>query len=90
MMCLRQRDEMLFFGAGLRVLQDELPLAAHRSAHFDDAIDLRDLGRVFRTARFEQFGHARQTAGDVLGLRDLSRRLREQRAGPDLLTFVPR
>ena len=78
---------MLFFGAGLRILQDEFALAANGSAHFDNAIDLRDLGRVFRTARFEKFGHTRQTAGDVLGLRDLPRRLREQCAGLDFLTF---
>ena len=63
-------------------------LAAHRSANFDDAVDLGDLGRVFRTARFEQFRHARQTAGDVLGLGDFARRLGQQRAGANLLAFL--
>ena len=47
-----------------------LALAAHGAADVDDAVDLRDLGSVLRTARFEQFRHARQTAGDVLGLGD--------------------
>ena len=69
------------------ILHDELALAADGSADFDDAVDLGDFGRVFRTARFEEFGHTRQTAGDVLGLRDLARRLGEQRAGLDLLAF---
>ena len=79
---------MLFLGAGLGVFQDQLALAAHRAAHFDDAVDLRDLGRVFRTARFEEFGHTRQTTGDVLRLRDFTRRLGEQRARLDLLAFL--
>ena len=71
MMCFVERDEVLFFGTGFRIFQNELPFAADGAADFDDAVDLGDLGRVFRTARFEQFGHTRQTAGDVLGLRDL-------------------
>ncbi len=49
---------------------------------------LRDFGGVFRTARLEQFGHARQTAGDVLGLRDFSRCLGEQGASANLLPFL--
>ena len=53
MMCLRQRNEVFLLGAGLGVLEDELALAADRAADFDDAVDLRDLGRVFRTAGFE-------------------------------------
>ncbi len=85
---LVERDEVLLLRAGLGILDDELALAADRAADFDDAVDLRDLGRVLRTARFEEFGHTRQTAGDVLGLGDLARRLGEQRAGPDLVAFL--
>ena len=73
----RDRDAPLRC-AGLVVFDDELALAANGAADLDDAIDLRDLGGVFRTAGFEELGHARQTAGDVLGLRDLARRLGEQ------------
>ncbi len=58
-------------------------LAANVRAKVHDAVDLGDLGGVLRTARFEQFGHARQTAGDVLGLGGFARRLGHQRAGDE-------
>ena len=57
-------------------------------AEVHDAVDLGDLGGVLRPAGFEQLGHARQTAGDVLGLGRLARRLGHQRAGDDLVAFV--
>ncbi len=41
------------------------------------AVDLRDDGRLTRLARFEQFHHARQTAGDVLGARRFLGNLRQ-------------
>ena len=85
---LGERDEMLLFGAGLVVADDDLALAADGAADLDDAVDLGDLGRVFRTARFEELGHARQTAGDVLGLGDLARGLGEELAGLHLLAFL--
>ena len=85
---LAQRNEVFLFGAGLGVLEDQLAFAANRAADFDDAVDLRDLRSVFRTAGFEQFGHTRQTAGDVFGLGDFSRRLGEERAGANLVAFA--
>ena len=69
---------------------DDLALAADGAADLDDAVDLGDLGGVFRTARFEELGHTRQTAGDVLGLGDLARRLGEQLAGLHFLAFAAR
>ena len=82
---LGQRNKVLFFAASFRIFQDKLPFAANGAAHFDNAVDLRDLGRIFRTTRFEQFGHPRQTAGDILGLRHFSRRLRQQCSSANFL-----
>ena len=65
---LADRDEMFLFRAGLRVLDENAALAAHARAEVHDAVNLGDFRGVLRTARFEQFRHARQTAGDVLGL----------------------
>ncbi len=79
---LVQRDEVLFLGAGLGVGDDDLALAADGAADLDDAIDLGDLGGVLRAAGFEELGHTRQTAGDVLGLGDLARGLGEQLCRP--------
>ena len=78
---LGKRDEVFLFRAGVGVLDDELLLAAHVAGNLDDAVDLCDLGCVLRAARLKELGHARQTAGDVLGLRDLARRLGETLAG---------
>jgi hypothetical protein len=50
------------------------------------AVDLGDDGVVLRTARLEQFGHPRQTAGDVLGLGAFARDPRDHVAG---LTSCP-
>ena len=52
-------------------------------AVLDDAVDLGDDGRLTRFARFEQLHHARQTAGDVLGLGGRTRNLGEHVAGVD-------
>ena len=51
----------------------------------DDAFDLGDDGRVLRPARLEELGHARQTAGDVLGLGDFLRDLGQNVADVDRL-----
>ena len=56
-----------------------MPLAT--SPYFTDAVDLGDDRRFARLAGFEQFDHARQTAGDVLGLGSGARDLREHVAG---------
>ena len=47
-----------------------------------DAVDLGDDGVVLRLAGLEQLGDARQTAGDVLGLRGLARDLGDDRRRP--------
>ena len=70
------------------VADDELALAADGAADLDDAVDLGDFRGVLRTARLEEFGHARQTAGDVLGLGDLARGLGEHAAGLDFLALL--
>src|SRR5688500_683641 len=54
---------------------DHLALALDDAAFLDHAVDFRDDGRILRLARLEQLNHARQTAGDVLGLGGLARDL---------------
>ena len=84
---LAVRDEVLAFDAALAA-DDDRPLAAALLAQqLDRAVDLGDDGRVLRLAGLEDFGHARQTAGDVLRARHFARRLGQQRAGRDLLAF---
>src|SRR4029453_7465486 len=53
------------------------PFPLDDAAVLDDAVDLRDDGRLARLARLEQLDDARQTARDVLGLRRLARYLRD-------------
>src|SRR5690606_31359914 len=53
-------------------------------AEFDAAFDFRDDRGFFRTARFEQFGDTRQTAGDVARLGRLTRDAGDDVAGFDL------
>src|SRR6266478_370376 len=43
----RERDEMLFFGPSVRVLQNKPSLPANRSAHLDHPIDLGNFRGVF-------------------------------------------
>src|ERR1035438_4037684 len=57
-------------------------------AVFDRAVDLRHDGRLARLARFEQLHHARQTAGDVLGLGGFARDLGQHIAGVDFLAVA--
>src|SRR6266567_615679 len=79
---------MLFLCTGLDILQNETALSADGPAHFDNAIDLRDLSRILGTAGFEKFRHSRQTAGNIFRLSYFARSFREQRAGANLLTFL--
>ncbi len=59
-------DQVLALDAGFAA-DDDRPLATLLFAeHFDRAVDLGDDGRILRLAGFEDLGHARQTAGDVL------------------------
>src|SRR4030095_12021648 len=83
----REGDEMFFLGSGVRILQNKPSLPPNVSAHLDYSVDLGNLSRVFRTTRFEQFGHARKTTSDVLRLRNFPRCLCEQRACAHFLSF---
>ena len=65
------------------VLDDQALLALGVLAEADDARDLGEDRRVLRLARFEQVGHARQTTGDVAGLRRFLRDLRDHVAHAD-------
>ncbi len=84
---LALRHHVLAFDPAVAA-HDDRALAAPLVADLDHALDLREHGRVLRASRLEQLGDARQTAGDVLRALDLARRLREQRAGLDLLPFL--
>ena len=53
----------------------------------DRAIDLGNDSVLLRLARLEQFGHARQTAGDILGLGGLARNTGDDVTRLDLVTF---
>src|ERR1035437_7786986 len=66
----------------------DLALSLRHFAVLHDAVNFRDDGRLTRLARFEQLGHARQTAGDVLGLGGFARDLGQHVAGVDLVAIV--
>ena len=57
------------------------------TAEFHIAIQLRNNRVIFRTTGFEQFGHTRQTTGDVLCLGAFTRDPRNHVTGFDLLPF---
>ena len=63
-----------------------LPLVSLPKRH--DAVDLGDDRVLLRLARLEELGDARQTAGDVLGLRGLARDLGDDVAGLDRVAVV--
>ena len=69
-------------------LDEDAALVLVVAAETDRAIDFGDDRVILRTARFEQFGHARQTARDVLGLGAFQRDTRDDVAGLDLLCPV--
>src|SRR6266487_1759378 len=83
----RERDEMLFLGPSVRVLQNKPSLAADRSTHLDHPIDLGNLSRILWSTRLAQLGPARKTTGDVLRLCNFPRRFCEQRACAHFLSF---
>src|SRR5580704_7412655 len=74
------RNRVFLFGA---VVGDDvnLALAFRDLAEFDRAIDFADDRGFVRLAGFEQFDYARQTTGDVLGLRCFARNLCQHVAG---------
>src|SRR6478672_6793189 len=46
---LGKRNEMLFLSARVRIFQNQTPFAAYGSAELDDAVDFRNLSRIFRS-----------------------------------------
>src|SRR6266540_3742151 len=85
---LADGDEVLLLGAGLRILDEDAPFAADAGAEIHDAVDLGDFGSFLGMAGFEEFGHAREAAGNVLGLGALARSLGHEGAGDDLVAFL--
>jgi len=69
-------------------LDANLALAFADFAVFHRTVDLRHDGRFTRLARFEQLHHARQTAGDVLGLGGFARDLGQHVAGVNFFPVV--
>ena len=65
-------------------LDDDAALVLVVAAEADRAVDLGDDGVILRTTGFEQFGNARQTTGDVLGLGAFHRDTRKHVARADL------
>src|SRR5437870_1120192 len=80
---LAARDQVL---ARLAIVgaDDDLTHAFHEATHLDAAVDLGDDRLLLRLARLEQLRHARQAAGDVLGLRRLPRDLGDDVVGDHL------
>src|SRR6266404_3977781 len=74
-----ERDKVLFFLAAGCVAQDKPPLPANSTAKLDNSIDLCDFGCIFRATSLEEFRNPWQTASNILGLCDLSRRLGQKR-----------
>ncbi len=66
----------------------DLALALADFAEANHAIDFGDDRGLARLARFEQFNHARQTAGDVLGPRDFLGNLGQHIAGTDFVAIL--
>ena len=52
------------------------------------AVDFADNREFLRLARFEKLGHARQTAGDILGFGRFARDFRHRIAGKNRLPFL--
>ena len=69
---------------------DDAPLGLVVLAEFDASVALADDREILRLARLEQLGDARQTAGDVAGLRGFARDAREHVAGLDLRSVLDR
>src|SRR5690606_8840200 len=71
---------------GIRLRGDlDAALVLVVATEFDAAVHLGDDRAVLRTTSFEQFGHARQTAGDVAGLGAFGRDTRDDVARLDLV-----
>src|SRR6202043_3481019 len=83
---LALRDQVLALLADFRSDFD-LALALGVLAEGNLSVDFRDDRELLRLARFEQLRDARQTAGDILGLRGLARNFRDNVAGLDRRAF---
>ena len=68
---LAVRHEVLAFDAAFAADDDRSLAAALLAENLDGAVDFGDDRRILRLASFEDFRHARQTAGDVLRARRL-------------------
>ena len=80
---LAVRNEVLaWMPLSLRTTIVRLPRRFAKDFHL--AVDFGDHGRILRFAGLEDFGHARQTAGDVLRTGHFARRLGQQPSGGDL------
>ena len=84
---LALRNQVLAHRAVFAADQD-LPHAAYDAAELDDPVDLGHRRRVLGAPGLEQLGHARQTAGDVAGLRLLATDLHEHVARVHHLTVA--
>src|SRR5690606_29949758 len=82
---LALRDHVFPGAARLRIGRDDDDAALRLVvlAELHAAVDLADDREVLRPAGLEQLRHARQTAGDVAGLRRFARDARDHVAGPD-------
>src|ERR1039458_5411608 len=81
-------DEMFLLRLRLRVFDDDATLAADARPEIHDAVNPGNFRCVLGMARLEQFRHARETAGNVLGLGRLARRLGHERASDYLVAFT--
>ncbi len=81
------RNAVLLFLAVVRGDVD-LALTLGDIAEANDAIDLGDDRRIAGLAGLEEFDHARQTAGDVLGTGGFARDLGEDVAGGDFVAVL--
>ena len=87
---LALRDQIFGRLAGLVVLHDDAALGLVVLAEFHAAIDFGDDRVILRPAGFEQFGHTRQTAGDVACLAAFARDTRQHVAGRHLRAVLDR
>ena len=78
----------VFMTASLVVAHDDLPVSAFGAAEFDDAVGFGNHRRVLGPARFEQLGHAGQTAGNVLAFTRFARNFDDDVALGDDVVFA--
>ena len=82
-------DQVLVRNA-VQVGNDQALLALGVLAERNGAGDFRQHAGIFRRTRFEQLGNARQTTGNVAGLRGFLRNTRQHIADTDILAIFHR